>query len=302
MRQRLLLNKAGFTLAELLITLGIIGVVATLILPRVFDFIEEQQFDTTRKVVLKNFGEAVRLISLNSDIRSAKDAEDFVENYLKKELKILRTCQNNNLRDCGIETNENEIFTVAESRTTMPRIINDLAPNMSNGSYIDPQAESYGFVVANGYSANLFYNRNCVGDDKNTAHYVQDRMCVNIIYDLNGLESPNQVGKDIGFVTIFYPGIEMRAVGPVVYNNNTNGATYHTVSSLCSNINKKLKGPDKEEAQAIYINNFALGGSITGSYITTTSADVDNAWTISASSGFANKYQKTRGSWYRCVK
>ena len=68
------------------------------------------------------------------------------------------------------------------------------------------------------------------------------------------------------------------------------------------NKNPKLKGPDKEEAQAIYINNFALGGSITGSYITTTSADLDYAWTMSASSGFLNKYEKNRGSWFRCVK
>ena len=82
----------GFTIAELLITLGIIGIVAVLLLPRAFDYIEEQQFDAARKVVLKNVGEAVRLVSLNTDIRSANDAEDFVENYLRKELKILKTC------------------------------------------------------------------------------------------------------------------------------------------------------------------------------------------------------------------
>ena len=222
--------------------------------------------------------------------------------FLRKELKILKTCKNEKLRECGIETNENGIFTIAETRTTMPRVINDLATNMSNGSYIDTKAESYGFVLPNGYSANLFYNKNCISDNKDTAHYVQDMMCVNIIYDLNGLNSPNQVGKDIGFVTIFYPGIEMRAVSPIIYNNNTNGATFYTVSEKCSNKNPKLKGPDKEEAQAIYINNFALGGSITGSYITTTSADLDYAWTMSASSGFLNKYEKNRGSWFRCVK
>lgn len=93
----------------------------------------------------------------------------------------------------------------------------------------------------------------------------------------------------------------MRAVSPIIYNNNTNGATFYTVSKLCANINSKLKGPDKEEAQAIYINNFALGGAV-ASYITTTSADLDYAWTMSASSGFLNKYEKNRGSWFRCVK
>ena len=292
----------GFTIAELLITLGIIGIVAVLLLPRAFDYIEEQQFDAARKVVLKNVGEAVRLVSLNTDIRSANDAEDFVENYLRKELKILKTCNNEKLRECGIETKENGIYTIAETHTTMPTTINDLATNMSKGTYIDPSAESYGFVLSNGYSANLFYNKNCISDNKDSAHYVQDMMCeILIIYDLNGLSSPNQVGKDIGFVTIFYPGIEMRAVSPIIYNNNTNGATFYTVSKLCANINSKLKGPDKEEAQAIYINNFALGGAV-ASYITTTSADLDYAWTMSASSGFLNKYEKNRGSWFRCVK
>lgn len=30
-------------------------------------------------------------------------------------------------------------------------------------------------------------------------------MCANFIYDLNGPGGPNQVGKDIGFMTAFYP-------------------------------------------------------------------------------------------------
>ena len=294
------MTRLGFTIAELLITLGIIGVVAVLLLPRVFDYIEEQQFDAARKVVLKNVGEAVRLVSLNTDIRSANDAEDFVENYLRKELKILKTCKNEKLRECGIETNENGIFTVAETRTTMPRVINDLAPKVSNGSYIDTNAESYGFVMTNGYSANLFYNKNCISDNKDSAHYVQDMMCVNIIYDLNGLARPNQVGKDIGFVTIFYPGVEMRAVSPNVYKTNSSDANFYTSASVCAKLGKEFRAPDRHELGGMYFNYYLLG--LTNDYQSSTSYNEDNNWVMGSTRGWITPYQKTRGARLRCVK
>ena len=300
LRQKSRNDRLGFTIAELLITLGIIGVVAVLLLPRAFDYIEEQQFDAARKVILKNVGEAVRLVSLNSDIRSANDAEDFVENYLRKELKILKTCKNEKLRECGIETNENKIFTLNEARVTMPRVINDLAPNISKGTYIDPSEKSYGFVMVNGYSVNLFYNNNCTGNDVNASTmYFQDRMCINAIYDINGLGAPNQMGKDIGFVTIFYPGIEMRAVAPNFYKTMYYGS-FLSAPSTCAKLGKGFHVPERDELGAMYYNYYLL--DIEGStYMSSTAASNNNVWVLNSSVG-AIVQRPSSTIALRCVK
>lgn len=43
-----------------------------------------------RKKALATIGEAVRLITVKGSIRDASNAEDFVENYLKKQLQIAK--------------------------------------------------------------------------------------------------------------------------------------------------------------------------------------------------------------------
>lgn len=281
--------------------MGIIGIIAVLLLPRVFDSIEEKQYDTARKVILKNIGDAVKLVALNSDIRSAENSEDFVENYLSKEIKMLKTCSNENLRECGIETGTNKIFTVNEQRATMPITINDLAPNMSKGTYIDPSEKSYGFVMPNGYSFNLFYNKSCISDNKSSAMFFQDRMCLNVIYDINGLSSPNQMGKDIGFVTVLYPNsIEMHTVAPNVYKVNSSDANFYTAPSICAKLGAEYKVPEKDELMAMYFNFNLL--NLNSDYLSSTSIDNETSWVMGSNSGWITPYLKTRGARLRCVK
>ena len=193
MKEKNFERKKGFTLAEVLITIGIIGVVAAMTLPTVINETRDKEYAAARKKALATIGEAVRLITIQGDIRYAENAGDFVENYLKKQLQIVKTCSNSNLRDCGIETEPNKMVSLAEKKMTMPTTINDLAPGMSNGLATDPASTSYGFVMSNGYSVNLFYNPSCLSDNKDANHWGQDRVCVNAIYDMNGLGQPNEV-------------------------------------------------------------------------------------------------------------
>ena len=257
----------GFTLAEVLITLGIVGVVAALILPPVINDIKDREYATARKRMLSTLGEAVRRQAIQGDLKDAVDAQDYVENILKKQLKIIKTCDNAHLRECGIETGENKIFNQSEQKTTMPTKISDLAIGIAqNGVTLKGKGDmtSYGLVMQNGYSVNLFYNPNCMSD-RGTEYYAQDSVCVNAIYDINGLSKPNQAGKDIGFVTILFPNEEATIVAPDIYKADTSGY-FNQLSSKCKAIGKEYAPPTRNELNAMYFNSNLYGGFVANAY------------------------------------
>ena len=301
MKEKNFERKKGFTLAEVLITIGIIGVVAAMTLPTVINETRDKEYAAARKKALATIGEAVRLITIQGDIRYAENAGDFVENYLKKQLQIVKTCSNSNLRDCGIETEPNKMVSLAEKKMTMPTTINDLAPGMSNGLATDPASTSYGFVMSNGYSVNLFYNPSCLSDDKDANHWGQDRVCVNAIYDMNGLGQPNEVGKDIGFVTILYPDVRTIAVAPDVHKQNAASANFDNAGASCTNQNKEYTLPNRDELLAMYYNANLLGIT-SGHHWSASQASAELGWYQYFNDGYRGRGAKSFGSTVRCVR
>ena len=64
--------KHGFTLAEVLITLGIIGVVAAITLPVLINKIHDKEYDRAKEKALMSIGEAGRILAVNGEINSAR--------------------------------------------------------------------------------------------------------------------------------------------------------------------------------------------------------------------------------------
>jgi len=247
------MNKKGFNLSEVLMVMAIIGVVAVLVLPSVIKDTKDREYETARKRVLQTVGEAVRLISAQGNIRDAENAQDFVENYLKKQLQIQKTCSNENLRECGLETRENKIYDINEKSMTMPKTLSELGVIRGYG-IVDANLPSYGFVLSNGYSVNLFYNPDCTSN-KPTGN-CQSMVCVNAVYDINGLSGPNQVGKDIGIITVLYPDIQSKTVALTPFKFVS--ATYYDMGEACG---KDYSPGNVEELTAIYYNKWLLGFS-----------------------------------------
>lgn len=293
--------KNAFTLAEVLLVIGIIGVVAAIILPTVINETKEKEYAVARKRALATIGEAVRLITIQGNIRDASNAQDFVENYLKKQLKIAKTCDNDNLRDCGIETESNKIFSLTGSKMTMPKTIKELAPNISANNAIDDSLTSYGFVMANGYSVNLFYNPSCLSDDKDANHYAQSRVCVNAIYDMNGLAQPNEVGKDIGFVTVLYPDILTRAVAPDVYKKDASSANFYNAGASCAELDPEYTLPNRDELAAMYFNSNLLKTSL-NDYWSASDVSRELGWRQGFFNGLRNRASKSSTGNVRCIK
>ncbi len=283
--------KKAFSLSEVLLTILIIGVVTVMVIPTVITETRNLEFTAAHKRMITSIGEALRVITVEGDIKAAEDAEDFVENYLSTQLKIAHTCSNDNLRNCGIETDENKIYDVFEQRMTMPTVTSELFT--ARTTYLDKTTTSYGFMMSNGYAVNLFYNPNCVSDNGSSGQNVLDNVCVNIIFDINGLEGPNQVGKDIGTLTLLYPGIESKTVVVRKAYKTFRNVTFDNVASKCKEKYKDSVVPNRYEAASVAFNR-KLFGSIGDGYLCTSSRTTDGKkWTVYLENG---TIQQTTGA------
>ena len=294
--------KKGFTLAEVLIVIAIIGIVAAIILPTLNKDIKDKQYEVARKKLLITLGESLKQISVQGEMKDASDAKDFVEHTLKKRLKIIQTCENNKLQGCGLETGTNKILTLSEIKATMPKQIGDLGSDIRNTQYLSTDSKSYGFVTADGVSVNFFYNPNCRTDIKEAAHNSFDMICANAIYDMNGLSGPNQFGKDIGIISVLYPDNEAVAVAPNAYQTGNSMTTFDKFSEVCNKLGPDYTVPDRNELAALVFNGNYTGVTA-GAWGSGTSDEnnVENFWVQNGSNRSSVSKISVRPH-IRCVK
>ncbi len=276
----------GFTMAEILLSLTIIGVVAAITLPSLTGNINERTWNTQRKALYARFSQAIALMpALNgygtlvegNDSTSAVDtaAETFVTEGLSKVLKINNICDSEHLEDCGIPSK----ITPLDGGTANggPLDLNNIKTlvgfnDMFNGTSVDPNnsasftyrqldTKAAAFETQNGESILTYYNPNCAGyvqQDSIAWHYTQSNMCANFVYDLNGSKGPNTVGKDIGFISVMYP-TDSLVVAPVPLARNAGLATPMEALSLCKAQDPDSRLPNQSELISMFYNRKLLG-------------------------------------------
>ncbi len=306
------MKKEGFTLAEVLITLAIIGVVAALTIPAVIKNYQTQVYDRARQKALKSIGEAGKIMAVQNFINNAASAEDFVKNYLPRYLKITKTCAN--AQDCHFPST---IKTMFQTTVNTPTQWNQLNSNIYGYKLVNSSSNrSYFFTTADGYAVNLFYNRNCVSGYQELPylcgyaytnvciHFSGTRGCFNALYDMNGLKPPNQMGKDIGFVTVFYPGIDTIAVAPGI-SEDISTTTYTNANgiSYCKGLGNEYNLPSMDELSGMQINrdlitNITSGELWSGSPIPSYATYV---WFV-GSDGHRSWGSRGNSTYVRCVK
>ena len=100
-------KKAAFTLAEILITLGIIGMVAALTMPSLIGNYKKQQTITQLRKAYSALNQAYRMSVLengefkNWDLDYNSNVEDYFNKYWKPYLKVVKVCKD--YKDCGFE-------------------------------------------------------------------------------------------------------------------------------------------------------------------------------------------------------
>ena len=268
-------KKTGFTLAEILITLAIIGIVAAITLPSLLVNVNEKAWDAQKKALHARLAQAIGQMNTlggygtyteGEDGNATADtaAESFILDALSKVYKINNVCGPDKLSSCGIPSKITTLDAVSE--ITFPTKMSELNSKLLNGSHetneegdmADTKASA--FETVNGESVAVFYNPLC-SSDTTASHYTQNKMCVNFVYDLNGAEGPNQVGKDIGFITAFNNKNPV-VVAPIPYKSDysssipqytTNSETVDA-QSACKTIAEDLRLPDRDELASLFVN------------------------------------------------
>jgi Tfp pilus assembly major pilin PilA len=294
------MKKIAFTLAEVLIALVIIGIVTILTVPHFLNNIQDKEFLTASKRINYLISQAVGSLNVSSGITAATSPEDFVNNYLARVMKFTKVCGYSNHADCGFTS---KIKDVAKNEMDLPTIATDLQSTIvSYGArtWDKGNKNGYSFVSLNGYSMMLFYNQYCMEDAPNDGHIVQDRICVNVIWDINGDKKPNQVGKDIGFTTVLYPTNSL-TVTPLSAPTNANNSPFFQVADKCSEYGSDYRAPNRDELSAMYLNakliNMTLdtywSGSFGGGWL---------GWYLVFTSGTTNRGSANSSMKVRCIK
>ncbi len=326
------MNKA-FTMAEILLSLTIIGVVAAITLPSLTGNINERTWNTQRKALYARFLQAISLMpALNGygmltedesgSITADTATETFVTAGLSQVFKINNICDNEHLPDCGITTS----FTnMAGSRETMPTTLFELSSDFANAvvnsyTYSTINTKAAAFETQNGESILAFYNKSCTassltsnGDGVTYAlTFPEASACLNFIYDLNGNKGPNTVGKDIGVITVFN-ATDSNVVAPMPFSSSDakNGERMHwnTASSICTKENSDSRIPNVDELASMMINNKLINLSSDGCHWsgTTFATNTNKAWhicSITGQSGYLSTGNKDNANLYkvRCIR
>ena len=309
----------AFTMAEILLSLTIIGVVAAITLPGLTGNINERTWNTQRKALYARMSQAIALMpSLNGygtltedESGSIEDtaAETFITDGLSKVLKINNICDNEHLEDCGIPT---KLLTIdATSTISFPKALYDLNAkfnvswtdaNSYSGSYSQINSKAAAFETANGESIAVFYNPYCSADAGETNYYTQPKMCANFVYDLNGSKGPNTVGKDVGFITALYPSDSV-VVAPLPYHYKASwGSTQVETGAYCRNQTEESRLPNKEELSAMFYNRNIIGNVVSTHHWSGSVIDNQYGWALGFYHGQLNKSLRSSTFWAWCIR
>lgn len=168
-------NRNAFTLAEVLITLGIIGVVAALTLPTIITKYQKQETATKLKKVYTILQQAVRAAEVDNEALKYwefRDGNNFFDTYMKSHLNVLTDYKNTQFPteytpQCLNKTNCLNFGQLRDANTR--KVI------LSDGTLLSFQVSSL---------------------------HDGQKIGVVIVTDINGFKKPNRYGRDLFLLTI----------------------------------------------------------------------------------------------------
>ena len=185
-------RKAAFTLAEVLITLAVIGIVAALTLPGLIQNHNEKAWSTAKDLWEKKLTETVRRMNTDGVMTGHDSTEDFMDTF-KQYMKVIKTCDNTDINKCYSP----KVVTTGSNEEPMEVETDGLktASDMGLKSW-QTNTNTMSFVVADGTTVIMAYQPECPYADpiEDTGSQVS---CMGYMVDVNGKKGPNRVGKDI---------------------------------------------------------------------------------------------------------
>ena len=193
--------KKAFTLAEVLITLGVIGVVAAITLPAIMENVTERVNSERQANIAQKITQAMEQMRAHGLLNIQYASTDAFVDELQKYLKVAKRCDASNIADCWptdkVTTSDGEEFEVSKAKTGV---------NLS----LSTETNNVGLILADGASIILNYNPATQGLDvgdrveakpkslpvgfgqsKNFAYTSDVTNGIDFVMDVNGGKSPN---------------------------------------------------------------------------------------------------------------
>ena len=185
------MKKIGFTLAEVLITLAIIGIVAALTIPTLVQNYQERAWGTASQVFQRKLGEALRVMNVQGTLAGYTTTEAFVDE-LSKHIKITRICENDDITTCFSDT-----VTWGDEEVDMSKV-----KKAKNFGQEDWDTNTVAVQFANGVNGVIAYNPDCRQNQfSNDVITIGETgigtNCLAILYDVDGFKNPNTQQKDL---------------------------------------------------------------------------------------------------------
>ena len=191
------LRKAAFTLAEVLITLGIIGIVAALTLPAFISNVQGRIQTKRVENINQKLSKVTDKMAVQSGLIGYPDTMAFVQE-MKKHMSIAKVCDNSHLSECWgtteVDVGKDKPWEISKTKTAKTLKIGEP----------DNWADTVGIVTADGTPMILSYDKECNFDVNNTGLQFDKSSgksnslaCISGVFDWNGGARPNKLGDDV---------------------------------------------------------------------------------------------------------
>jgi len=187
-RHRLKLRLTAFTLSEVLITLAIISVIASMTIPSLLNNLQKQEQRSTFMKTFSVISQATLKIMMDNEGSMMNVCVGFPDNCMvntyANHLKVIKKCENN-------KSNGNCWHN------------NDGSSKYLNGESVTTWIDRVGLVLNDGSFFRAYKTSNTCEDNT----YSTKGDCGYIEIDINGFNKPNRLGRDIFFFHIQPDGI-----------------------------------------------------------------------------------------------
>ena len=200
-------KRIAFTLAEVLITLGVIGVVAALTMPTLLKNIAERSNSEAQANLAQKITKSMDLMRADGGLeRTYNSTDEFVDEF-SKYIKISTRCDADHIADCWptktVTTTDGETYDVSKAKTG------------KNLNLKDNKSNNVGIILADGATLILTYNPNAgiIGDGdtvtpsfadlpigfgrtKKFAYTTSVTDPIDFVMDVNGFKGPNSEARN----------------------------------------------------------------------------------------------------------
>ena len=202
--------KNGFTLAEVLITLGIVGVVASMTLPTLNNNVQKQTYEAGAKKAFNIVSNAVSVYMVDQGVDDLSETPlrnnaDGLKAFVNKYFRVATDCGANYSSDSNASCFSKELYSLDRSNT------NNLSAQ--NCAYVVTVSDGMAFCFENratksrdtGKTTSIMNFDGTTSEKpiyENVSTDASRNFPLAIEVDINGSSGPNVVGRDVFYMLV----------------------------------------------------------------------------------------------------